>query len=286
MATGKARRIPIGTAGLCVAFLGAALVVFSHSGRPIRNWFRQDRSLPILWEVPAFSAVDQFGHPTTEQSLRGHVWIAAFIFTRCTTVCPRISNRMAQVRSALPAADVRFVSFSVDPDFDSPAALWEYARRWNADTRWLLLNAGTEGVRTLARGMRAAFEPVPDPVNPVVHSSSFSLVDRNLSVRGVYDSGDEAALRRLVLDAAMLEAPTAPAPAIDIGAAATADAGTAPRHDRQTAQNDVVDPVCGMSLSASADNPRAQYGGTWYFFCSERCREEFMNDPRRYLPRH
>src|SRR5574340_1657251 len=111
------RPIRIGTTALCLALLVATVFVLHQTGWPIRNWLRRDRTLPTLWNVPAFSAVDQDGQAVTEQSLRGHVWLAAFIFTRCTTVCPAISNRMAQLRRTLPAADMRFVSFSVDPDF-------------------------------------------------------------------------------------------------------------------------------------------------------------------------
>src|SRR5262245_26363126 len=50
---------------------------------------------PVLWQVPPFSFADQHGRPAAAADLRGHVWIADFIFTRCTTICPLITAKMA-----------------------------------------------------------------------------------------------------------------------------------------------------------------------------------------------
>jgi len=239
-----------------------------------------DRPLPVLWDVPAFSAVDQDGEAVSEQTLRGHVWICAFIFTRCTTVCPIITSRMALLRHQLPDADVRFVSFTVDADFDTPAVLKQYAIGWSADARWLLLNAGADGVRKLARGMHAALESGRNTGNPIVHSSHFFLVDTILQVRGVYDSAAESALPRLVADASGLGAPPA---TVAVGATATGGARGATRHPVATGAAHAIDPVCDMMVPASAQSPHAEYDGKSYYFCSETCRDEFLRNPDRYV---
>lgn len=166
---------------------------------------RDDGALPVLWEAPAFSALDQNGHLVTSKALEHHVWIADFIFTRCTTACPLISAKMLLLRKAITRPEIRFVSFSVDPEFDTPAVLSDYARRWNADDRWLLLSGKASDVQDIARGMKVPLERTPDPDNPILHTTFFFLVDPSGNLRGVYDSLDDDAVKRLVSDAEKLD---------------------------------------------------------------------------------
>jgi len=161
--------------------------------------------LPTLWKVPEFTFRDQTGAARSRADLEGHVWIADFIFTTCTTVCPMISAQMVLLQHRLKDAELRFVSFSVDPDHDTPQALAEYARTWNrAETRWILLSTDPKGLAATAAGMRVAVEPSGDEKDPILHTRLFFLVDPRGNVRGVYDSGDEDALVRLTQDARSL----------------------------------------------------------------------------------
>src|SRR3954463_11003936 len=52
-----------------------------------------DGALPRLWNVPEFSFDDQTRPPITPAALTGNVWIANFIFTTCTSVCPLLSAK-------------------------------------------------------------------------------------------------------------------------------------------------------------------------------------------------
>jgi cytochrome oxidase Cu insertion factor (SCO1/SenC/PrrC family) len=80
-------------------------------------------ALPLLWNAPEFLLTDQRGKPVNKAALAGHVWIADFIFTKCTTVCPLITAKMALLQRQIADPSVRFVSFSVDPEHDTEAAL-------------------------------------------------------------------------------------------------------------------------------------------------------------------
>lgn len=164
-----------------------------------------DGPLPVLWKSPSFSALDQDGHVVTEKTLEHHVWIADFIFTRCTTACPLISAKLLLVRKAIASSGIRFVSFSVDSEFDTPAVLKDYSGRWSGDPRWLLLSANPSDVQDIARGMKVPLERTGDPTNPILHTTLFFLVDAGGSLRGVYDSVDEDAVNRLVKDAQRLD---------------------------------------------------------------------------------
>jgi protein SCO1/2 len=158
--------------------------------------------LPVLWKVPSFSFVDQNGSATTTASLRGHVWIADFIFTSCTTICPLITAKMAVLQRRLRNPELRFVSFSVDPAHDTSEALKRYATDWRpGESRWTLLATDKKGLETFAAGMFVIVEPGEKDIG---HSKLFFLVDAQGAVRGIYESDRDDALERLVRDAEAL----------------------------------------------------------------------------------
>jgi len=112
-------------------------------------------------------------------------------------------------------ADVGFVSFSVDPEHDTPAVLRDYAKRWRGDeARWHLLATTPKPLADVAAGLHAL-------AAQSMHSNRFVLVDGDGVVRGTYDSTDDAAMKRLAADAAALAPPRA----------AAAVPGTAVAHD-------------------------------------------------------
>jgi protein SCO1 len=166
-------------------------------------------ALPMLWQVPSFSFVDQSGRATTTADLRGHVWIADFIFTSCTTICPLITAKMALLQRRLKDPGLRFVSFSVDPEHDTPEALKRYASEWReGESRWKLLATDSKGLESFAKSMFVIVEPGAKDIG---HSKLFFLVDAQGGVRGIYESDRDDALERLVRDAEALGggAPTA-----------------------------------------------------------------------------
>lgn len=175
-------------------------------------------ALPRLWPAPAFSYLDQNRLAVTDQNLKGHVWVSDFFFTTCTTICPTMTAAMAQLQKTIANPNVQFVSFSVDPDHDTPERLREYAAMWKADpSRWHFLSTEKEKLARTAAGMRTFVKP-PDNDTPIPHSMLFTLTDRDGMVRGVYDGGDSIALQRLTIDALTL-AGTLPKAMPDIQAA-------------------------------------------------------------------
>src|SRR5438105_195325 len=86
---------------------------------------RRANDLPELGKVGEFSLKDQSNRPVTAAVMRGRVWAAAFFFTRCPTICPRITRRMRdlQEQAAKERVELELVSFSVDPDNDTPEVL-------------------------------------------------------------------------------------------------------------------------------------------------------------------
>jgi cytochrome oxidase Cu insertion factor (SCO1/SenC/PrrC family) len=168
---------------------------------------RRSEPLPVLFHLPPFALTERSGRPLTSQDLRGGVWIADFVFTRCAGVCPRMTGRMAALRQQVPEA-VRFVTFTVDPEHDTPAVLTRYAEPLNPGGRWLFATGAKADLHRLAtEGFKlAAMEMPPGAAGdgPFLHSSKFALVDGQGRVRGYYDSDDEAGLVALRADARRL----------------------------------------------------------------------------------
>lgn len=158
--------------------------------------------LPVLGQVPGFDLVSQNNTPFDRKSLEGSVWVADFIFTNCAGPCPRMSGQMRQVQQSVPAS-VKLVSFTVDPDRDTPDVLALYARRYKADpARWTFLTGETAKLDYLANDV---FH-LNRVDGSLYHSTRFVLVDRKGQIRGYYSSSDDDAFPRLMRDAKRLEA--------------------------------------------------------------------------------
>jgi protein SCO1/2 len=160
--------------------------------------------------VPDFTLVEQSGEPTGLADMRGRIWIADFIYTTCTDTCPMQSAAMAKLQEKFAnQPDLRLVSFSVDPERDTPEVLTRYAARFNADTdRWLFLTGDREVItRLVQEGFRlsaAALTDASSRESVILHSPRFVLIDRSSDIRGYYDSRDQDALERLKKDTASL----------------------------------------------------------------------------------
>lgn len=134
--------------------------------------------------VPTFSLTDETGATFTDQALRGKVWVADFFFTSCPDICPVLSGHMAEIQMHYRERDdFELVSFSVDPNTDTPPVLQAYARRVSAiPGRWHFLTGPLGDIRTVVvDGFKQAIEAQPaqrtDPAT-ILHGARFVLVDR------------------------------------------------------------------------------------------------------------
>ena len=148
----------------------------------------------VLATLPEFVLADEQGRSVDLYDLHGTVWIAGFIFTRCDSICPLITAQMADLQRELaadPAAKaVRLVSFTVDPEVDTPEVLQAYARQHGADpARWSFLTGTRPAVRDLiTQGFKLPVTDQPGATTPIVHSQSLALIDGDGRVRGVWDA--------------------------------------------------------------------------------------------------
>ncbi len=170
------------------------------------------KTLPVLGEIHPVVLTQQNGSRFDLVALRDKVWVADFIFTHCAGPCPLMTAQMSQLAKKLrEETDVQFVSFSVDPERDTPEALSKYAARYEADPKvWLFLTGDKKevysfiqkqfllGVTDILPGEREAADQT------VSHSTKFALVDRRLRLRGFYETLDLGQVDRLAEDIAIL----------------------------------------------------------------------------------
>ncbi len=154
--------------------------------------------LEVYGQVPPFRLTDQNNQPFDRSALAGKVWVADFIYTTCTGPCPLMSNRMRRVQKEVAVfPDVRLVSFTVDPQRDTPAVLAEYARRYQAEPeRWHFLTGDPAALHALGRD---GFK-LNSVDGSLTHSIRFVLVDRKARIRGYYESMESDFMDRLVAD--------------------------------------------------------------------------------------
>lgn len=156
--------------------------------------------LPVLGQVADFSLTNQFGKLVTLADLRGQVWLADIIFTRCPGPCARMTRQMASVQAALPKdSQAQLVSLTTDPDYDTPEVLREYPARIGvaAGERWQFLTGtklaiaglGIDSLKLTTLEKPAAERTSADDL--FIHSTIFVLVDKHARLRGIFETGGE-----------------------------------------------------------------------------------------------
>jgi protein SCO1/2 len=197
--------------GSAVIGLGIVLGTFLWLKLAPRHGYRfSDASsfhgLSDFGPVPEFSLAERNGKTITLADLRGKVWIADFIYTSCTDTCPLQTAEMAKLQEQWgQQRDFKLVSFSVDPQRDTPQALARYAQHFKADVdRWLFLTGDKEQIsRLVQEGFHLSATPALKSAggeDVILHSPRFVLIDRGAQIRAYYDSRDADALRRLNKD--------------------------------------------------------------------------------------
>ena len=185
--------------GLCVG--STALLCGCKRGEP----------LPKLTQVTDFSLVNHEGKPFTQAALEGTVWITAFLFTRCPTVCPRIMKQLVQMQATVKNKEIpaKFLCFSVDPEFDTPKVLTAFGERHGVDfSRWVFLTGDSSAIQKIVTdgfkvGLEGSIDTSKDHLG-ITHGSHLVLVDKARFVRGYYRSSEEPKTREMLLHAAQL----------------------------------------------------------------------------------
>jgi len=164
------------------------------------------RTVSSYGSVPNFQLTNQNGQAFGSAQLAGKIWIADFVYTTCPGPCPMISSRMSELQKPLEKTDVHLVSFSVDPEKDTPAVLRDYAAKLQAESgRWDFLTGSKSTIYKLSHdGFKLAVSDGRAEQGLPVHSTRMILVDRRGQIRGYYDATEPDAITKLVADTSHL----------------------------------------------------------------------------------
>ena len=170
---------------------------------------QRNGQLPVITKLPDFTLTERSGQPVGAADLHGNVLIVDFIFTRCGGPCPAMTSQMAELQRTFEQGpewnQIRLVSVTVDPEYDTPEVLRRYAGPSFAQAdpqRWLFLTGSRSEIRSLIQeGFKLPVgENAEDPDMPIYHSAKFVLVDRVGRIRGYYDALEEEGRSMLMHD--------------------------------------------------------------------------------------
>ncbi|SRR5258706_6980467 len=181
------------------AWGGAVLILLTITLAVLLAQLRNRPALPVLGNIADFSLTNQLGKTVSLADLRGHVWVADIIFTRCPGPCLKMSREMKELDQAISGKNgERLVSLTTDPDYDTPPILKAYSERLGGiSDRWLFLTGTKDQIRKLARDSLGlgAEEKKPeerDSSNDLfIHTTIFVVVDKQARLRGVFESMGE-----------------------------------------------------------------------------------------------
>jgi len=157
--------------------------------------------------VPKFTLTSQDGQSFNSESLKGRLYVAEFFFASCPGICPIMNSNMQKIQQEFIGDDqVKIVSFSIDPDRDSVAALKKYADKMKAVSgKWYFLTGDKQQIFDLGKfGYKLTTQQGDGGSKDFEHSDKMILVDGDGHIRGYYNGTDSASVRDLMGDMVLI----------------------------------------------------------------------------------
>lgn len=186
---------------LFVTGLMTLLVILAACGKDVPD--------DLDWEVQDFTYTDQSNSEFGLSDLDGKVWIADLIFTNCETVCPPMTANMSQLQDKLAGADVdvELVSYSVDPERDTPEELVKFSEKFDADlSNWHFLTGyDNSEIKSFAESsFKTAVDADPNS-DQFIHGTAFYLVNKDGVVVKKYSGVSNVPYEEIVDDVKALQ---------------------------------------------------------------------------------
>lgn len=196
---------------LCVAWgckqsPGVSSMPFINKPDFTPEWIAlDDTSYSHIHTIPPFSFTDQNGEIVTEKTVDGKIYVADFFFTRCVSICPKMTENLLMVQKHFESdPDVMILSHSVTPDMDSVPVLHKYAQERGVlnNGKWRMLTGKQEEIYQLAKKEYYAGDTIGyyQTGNEFLHTENFILVDGKRRIRGVYNGTLKFEIERLIED--------------------------------------------------------------------------------------
>lgn len=170
---------------------------------------RSATGTPVLATLPEFHLVDQSGKPFDRSALLGKTHVVNFFFTSCPTSCPLLTRKMRElVRRSDASEAIGFVSFSVDPERDTPERLRAFADSYGADlSRWTFVTGPGDALfDVVVNGFHVGMGPkpvigAPPDIYDISHGEQFVVVDARARLRAFLPAREDDDLSRILATA-------------------------------------------------------------------------------------
>jgi protein SCO1 len=163
----------------------------------------------VFHKVADIVLVNQTGDRVSlNQDLKGKMLVVEVFFTRCATICPKLTSNMAVLQKAFRKNDttVHLVSISIDPEHDSVTALRHYAEQYKADQdHWWFMTGDRRSIyHYLHDELKLMVNPADGGAEELDHTPTIVLIDKDRYIRGYYNGLDPAALKSCADDIGLL----------------------------------------------------------------------------------
>src|SRR5689334_3852854 len=160
------------------------------------------------FSVPSFSFTNQDNQSLTSEFVKDKIWVADYFFTKCTSICPKLTTHLQKVEDAFKQDyGVKIISFTVDPDRDSPDVLKTYAAAYHANSsQWQFVTGEKKDLYAFARkGLFIIATDGDGGPDDFIHSEKLVLIDKNQHIRGYYDGTSDNEVDQLIKDITRLK---------------------------------------------------------------------------------
>lgn len=159
-------------------------------------------------KIADFSLINQNGDTVTQKNYEDKIYVADFFFTTCQTICPIMTDHMAQIQKAtLSDEEIMLLSYSVTPEIDDVDQLKRYAiEKGVIDKKWNLVTGDKKQIYELARKSYLAVKTDGNGDQyDMIHTENFMLIDKKRQIRGYYDGTQPDDIEKLLEDIKVLK---------------------------------------------------------------------------------
>ncbi len=174
---------------------------------PVLSKYKVENGDTIYQKIPSFQFTTQDSLLYGSEQLKNKVHVADFIFTSCPGICPVMTSQMQRLQEMTKEyPSFQIVSFTVDPDRDTPFKLKKYALSHRADlSRWVFLTAPMDSIYKVGiEGYYLGMQKDSTEPGGYLHSGRFVLIDKEGLIRGYYDGTNANDVNRLANDLKVL----------------------------------------------------------------------------------
>ena len=171
--------------------------------------------------IPTFSFINQYNKKVTNQTYDDMIYVVDFMFTTCPTICKQMTFKMAYLERELKKYDnVKFLSHTINPEYDTPEVLLEYANKYASDlgvdlSRWNFVTGNRDSIYNIAKSyLLVAEKGINSDHGGFIHSGDFVLIDNKGRIRsgydtkgnpiGAYDGTSAQSVKDLIVDVGVL----------------------------------------------------------------------------------